>query len=79
MNFLRYISASLTNYCKAILPLPDSVAADVDDLLELFRNSPIETLKRRLLERYGESNDNCFIALTIPVATADMKLCQLLR
>ncbi|KRZ65804.1 hypothetical protein T10_11366 [Trichinella papuae] len=71
---LCHISAFLTKYCYVILLLLDSVAADVDDLLELFRNSPIETLKRRLLERYGESNDNCFIALTIPVATADMKL-----
>ncbi|KRY64786.1 hypothetical protein T4A_6477 [Trichinella pseudospiralis] len=46
------------SYCYVISPLPDSVAADVDDLPLLFRITCYETSKRRLFDRYRESDDD---------------------
>ncbi|KRY12187.1 hypothetical protein T12_6198 [Trichinella patagoniensis] len=59
--------------------LPDSVAPDVDDLLEPAGDAPYETLKRRLLERYGESDDDRFNALMNSAIAGDTKPSQLLR
>ncbi|KRZ35522.1 hypothetical protein T4C_1865 [Trichinella pseudospiralis] len=69
------VIAFLTKYSYVISPLPDSVAADVGDFPELFRIACYETSKRRLLRRYRESDDDCFMELMIPVAVADMKRC----
>ncbi|KRY73829.1 hypothetical protein T4A_1798 [Trichinella pseudospiralis] len=55
---LRHISAFLKKYCYVISPLPDSVAADVDDLPLLYRITCYETSKRRLFDRYRESDDD---------------------
>ncbi|KRZ04683.1 hypothetical protein T11_5549 [Trichinella zimbabwensis] len=76
---LRHMSAFVTKYFYVILSLPDSVTPDVDVLLEPVRDKPYETLKSRLLKRYGQSNDDRFNALTTPVAVGDMKPSQLLR
>ncbi|KRZ36273.1 hypothetical protein T4C_6624 [Trichinella pseudospiralis] len=51
-------AAFLKKYCYVISPLPDSVAADVDDLPLLFRITCYETSKRRLFDRYRESDDD---------------------
>ncbi|KRZ00369.1 hypothetical protein T4B_11183 [Trichinella pseudospiralis] len=75
VTMLRHISAFLTKYSYVISPLPDSVAADVGDFPELFRIACYETSKRRLLRRYRESDDDCFMELMIPVAVADIKRC----
>ncbi|KRZ03423.1 hypothetical protein T11_1252 [Trichinella zimbabwensis] len=58
---------------------PNSVTPDVDDLLEPVGDNPYETLKSRLLGRYGQSDGDRFNALTTAVAVEDMKLSQLLR
>ncbi|KRY31569.1 Transposon Ty3-G Gag-Pol polyprotein [Trichinella spiralis] len=50
---LRHVSDSLTKYYYVIASLPDSVAPDVNDLLEPAGDAPYETLKRRLPERYA--------------------------
>ncbi|KRY51977.1 hypothetical protein T03_9437 [Trichinella britovi] len=76
---LRHVSASLTKYYHVIASLPDSVAPDVDDLLEPAGDAPYETLKRRLLERYGESDDDRFNALMNSARAGDTKPSQLLR
>ncbi|KRZ66080.1 hypothetical protein T10_10012, partial [Trichinella papuae] len=76
---LHHISAFVTKYFYVILSLPDSVTPDVDVLLEPVRDKPYETLKSRLLKRYGQSDDDRFNALTTPVAVGDMKPSQLLR
>ncbi|KRY65025.1 hypothetical protein T4A_7522 [Trichinella pseudospiralis] len=76
---LRHVSASLTKYYHVIASLPDSVAPDVDDLLEPAGDAPYETLKRRLLERYGESDDDRFNALMNSARAGDIKPSQLLR
>ncbi|KRY64563.1 Transposon Tf2-6 polyprotein, partial [Trichinella pseudospiralis] len=70
---------SLTKYYHVIASLPDSVAPDVDDLLEPAGDAPYETLKRRLLERYGESDDDRFNALMNSARAGDIKPSQLLR
>ncbi|KRZ81835.1 Retrovirus-related Pol polyprotein from transposon, partial [Trichinella sp. T8] len=76
---LRRVSASLTKYYYVIASLPDSVAPDVDDLLEPAGGAPYETLKRRLLERYGESDDDRFNAFMNSALAGDTKPSQLLR
>ncbi|KRX57484.1 hypothetical protein T09_14996 [Trichinella sp. T9] len=76
---LRHVSASLTKYYYVIASLPDSVASDVDDLLEPAGDAPYETLKRRLLERYGGSDDDRFNALMNSALAGDTKPSQLLR
>ncbi|KRX13062.1 Retrovirus-related Pol polyprotein from type-2 retrotransposable element R2DM [Trichinella nelsoni] len=55
------------------------IAPDVDDLLEPAVDAPYETLKRRLLERYGESDDDRFNALMNSALAGDTKPSQLLR
>ncbi|KRZ22884.1 hypothetical protein T4C_5023, partial [Trichinella pseudospiralis] len=50
------------------LSLLHSVTLDVDVLLETVRDEPYETLKSRLLERYGQWDDDRFNALTMTVA-----------
>ncbi|KRZ65364.1 hypothetical protein T10_9979 [Trichinella papuae] len=77
--YLRHVSASLTKYFYVISSLLDSVTPDVDDLLEPVGDNPYETLKSRLLERYGQSDDDRFNALTTPTAVGDMKPSQILR
>ncbi|KRZ72862.1 hypothetical protein T10_5030 [Trichinella papuae] len=76
---LRHISAVVTKHFYVISSLPDSVTPDVDDLLEPVGDNPYETLKSRLLGRYGQSDGDRFNALTTTVAVGDMKLSQLLR
>ncbi|KRX51768.1 Retrovirus-related Pol polyprotein from transposon [Trichinella sp. T9] len=76
---LRRVSASPTKYYYVIASLPDSVAPDVDDLLEPAGGAPYETLKRRLLERYGGSDDDRFNALMNSALAGDTKPSQLLR
>ncbi|KRY96789.1 hypothetical protein T4C_5962, partial [Trichinella pseudospiralis] len=50
------------------LSLLHSVTLDVDVLLETVRDEPYETLKSRLLKRYGQWDDDRFNALTMTVA-----------
>ncbi|KRZ80178.1 hypothetical protein T10_4563 [Trichinella papuae] len=76
---LNQISASLTKYFYVISSLPESVAADVDDLLEPVGNNPYEVLKCRLLECYCESDSDRFCAHTAPVVMEDVKPSRLLR
>ncbi|KRY80571.1 hypothetical protein T4D_14087, partial [Trichinella pseudospiralis] len=51
----------------------DSLTLDVGVLLEPVGDEPYETLKSRMLKRYGQSNGNRFNELTITVAVGDMK------
>ncbi|XP_003369456.1 conserved hypothetical protein [Trichinella spiralis] len=76
---LQHVSASVIKYYYVIASLPDSVGPDVNDLLEPAGDPPYETLKRRLLERYGESDDNRFNALMNSALAGDTKSSQLLR
>ncbi|KRY45591.1 hypothetical protein T03_7734 [Trichinella britovi] len=76
---LRHISAPLTKYYYVISSLPDSVVPDDDYLFKVTGDNLYETLKQRLLERYGESDDDRLNALTTPVVAGDMKPSQLLR
>ncbi|KRZ87482.1 Transposon Tf2-9 polyprotein [Trichinella sp. T8] len=79
LRYFRHLITSLTKYYYVIASLPDSVASDVDDLLEPAGDAPYETLKRRLLERYGESDDDRFNALMNSALAGDTKPSQLLR
>ncbi|KRY98674.1 hypothetical protein T4C_3391, partial [Trichinella pseudospiralis] len=71
--YLRYVSAPVTKYFRVILSLLDSLTLDVGVLLEPVGDEPYETLKSRLLKRYGQSNGNRFNELTITVAVGDMR------
>ncbi|KRY62987.1 hypothetical protein T4A_10954, partial [Trichinella pseudospiralis] len=55
------------------LSLLHSVTLDVDVLLETVGDEPYETLKSRLLKRYGQWDDDRFNALTMTVAVGDVK------
>ncbi|KRX96668.1 hypothetical protein T4E_7088 [Trichinella pseudospiralis] len=68
-----YSIAPVTKYFRVILSLLDSLTLDVGVLLEPVGDEPYETLKSRLLKRYGQSNGNRFNELTITVAVGDMK------
>ncbi|KRX77864.1 hypothetical protein T06_1219 [Trichinella sp. T6] len=76
---LRHISAPLTKYYYVISSLPDYVVPDDDYLFKVTGDNLYETLKQRLLERYGELDDDRLNALTTPVVAGDMKPSQLLR
>ncbi|KFD54768.1 hypothetical protein M513_04468 [Trichuris suis] len=60
---LAKITASTTKFYHTIASLPDSIATQLDDLLEPYGDAPYEYLKAKLLERLTTTVGEQFHAL----------------
>ncbi|KFD47494.1 hypothetical protein M513_11655 [Trichuris suis] len=76
---LRGITSSLTQFYYTIAALPDNVAADVDDLLKPYGDSPYEHLKAQLLEPFSLTEDERFRSLLAASSIGDQRPSQMLR
>ncbi|KFD50265.1 hypothetical protein M514_08893 [Trichuris suis] len=76
---LRGVTSSLTQFHYTIAALPDHVAADVDDLLEPYGDSPYEHLKAQLLERFSVTEDEHFRSLLAASSIGDQRPSQMSR
>uniref|UniRef100_A0A5S6Q3I3 Peptidase A2 domain-containing protein n=1 Tax=Trichuris muris TaxID=70415 RepID=A0A5S6Q3I3_TRIMR len=76
---LARITVSMTKFHHAIASLPDSVAAEVEDLLEPYGDAPYEYVKAKLLERFTSTTDERFRSLVDPHPIGDQRTSQILR
>uniref|UniRef100_A0A5S6Q225 RNA-directed DNA polymerase n=1 Tax=Trichuris muris TaxID=70415 RepID=A0A5S6Q225_TRIMR len=76
---LARITVSMTKFHHAIASLPDSVAAEVEDLLEPYGDAPYEYVKAKLLERFTSTTDERFRSLVDPHPIGDQRPSQILR
>ncbi|KFD51305.1 hypothetical protein M513_07905 [Trichuris suis] len=76
---LARITASITKFYHTIASLPDSIATQVDDLLEPYGDTPYEYLKAKLLERLTTPVGEQFHALIDSHPIGDQRPSHILR
>ncbi|KFD67383.1 hypothetical protein M514_20419, partial [Trichuris suis] len=76
---LSRITASSTKFYHTIASLNETVASEVEDLLEPQGDHPYEHLKQKLLKRFATTEEQCFRALTDDSPLGDRRPKQLLR
>ncbi|KHJ44203.1 hypothetical protein D918_05554, partial [Trichuris suis] len=76
---LARITASTTKFYHTIASLPDSIATQVDDLLEPYGDTPYEYLKAKLLERLTTPVGEQFHALIDSHPIGDQRPSHILR
>ncbi|KFD48432.1 hypothetical protein M514_10650 [Trichuris suis] len=76
---LSKITSSTTKFCYTIAALNDTIAAEVDDLLEPYGDAPYEHIKSKLLERFMSSTEEHFRSLMETTPLGDQRPTCLLR